>query len=215
MNQSFSSSLDRPQVTYVQHSIETQGEIRTHDKQPLGHIHRKGQGVVCIYFSLISKRAVFSGAYECDDRGPLVELYADEETLHVDDSKKGTSTLILFPEYVGWSVFSGSVSKSTLRLVLVSPNRSPPAIATPSKEQMAFELGEWFTDCCKFLGHRAYDQRELCRMSAQLDKSPVTPDWMIPFGIVMADACDRHPTGGQEMIDDVRESLVAAVSRHP
>jgi len=73
--------------------------------------------------------------------------------------------------------------------------------------QIAFELGEWFSDVCKHLGNRVYDQREMCRMSAQLDKSSVLPEYLAPFGVVMAEACDRHPSGGPDMIKDIRKSL--------
>lgn len=97
----------------VQHIIITQGAVKVND----GYIHRRGDGVVCIYFDLESKRAEYGGVISSDE-APIVSLYANDETLHIDESRRDEPTLVAFPEFEGWQEFSGGVSRYTLALVL-------------------------------------------------------------------------------------------------
>ena len=104
--------MNAPQKA-VQHSVVQQGAILVNE----GIVHRSGDGVVCIYFDLQSKRAECGGVI-CSEDAPVVELFANEETLHIDESKKDIPTLVAFPEYKGWEEFASHVSRYTLSLVL-------------------------------------------------------------------------------------------------
>lgn len=54
--------------------------------------------------------------------GPSVGLYAYEDTMRLDESKDhDEQTIIEFPEYVGWNVFSYYSSGDTLDITLLAP----------------------------------------------------------------------------------------------
>lgn len=54
--------------------------------------------------------------------GPSVGLHAYEDTMRLDESKDhDEQTIIEFPEYVGWNVFSYYSSGDTLDLTLLAP----------------------------------------------------------------------------------------------
>lgn len=99
----------------VQSVVHTQGSIKVNH----GYVHRRGEGCVCIYVDLESKRAEYGGVIFSDNKAPLVMLYDNDETLHIDEAKKGEPTLLAFPEYKGWRAFSGHVARYTLAIVLV------------------------------------------------------------------------------------------------
>jgi hypothetical protein len=72
----------------------------------------------------------------------------------------------------------------------------------------AFMLGEWFRETVLQMQERALDQREMCRKVSVLD------GWrgfgFEQFAPAMEAACDRHPKGGPEMLEDIRRSLASA-----
>ena len=70
----------------------------------------------------------------------------------------------------------------------------------------AFMLGEWFRETVLQMQERALDQREMCRKASVLDGWP----GFRRFASVMEAACDRHPNGGPNMLEDIRRSLAYA-----
>lgn len=64
--------------------------------------------------------------------GPSIDLATTEYTVRLDDSKdRDDDTIIEFPKYVGWSVFSHWLSKDNLALTLVSPTAFNPRTPSP------------------------------------------------------------------------------------
>lgn len=88
------------------------------------HLHRAGNGVAAVYVDLHSKRAVLSYTGSGDEEPPSITLEADENTLHLDESKPQESTTTFdFPEYPGWRVFAADGPwRYTLAVCLVAPN---------------------------------------------------------------------------------------------
>lgn len=83
------------------------------------HIHREGPGVVAIYLDLNSKRAdiLCTGS----NGFPSVTLGANNETLHLDETKDPESlTEVEFTGYPGWRVFSADLARYTLAVCLVT-----------------------------------------------------------------------------------------------
>lgn len=108
-------SITTPIAT-LQSVVRTQGAVLVNE----GYVHRRGDNVVAAYVDLKSKRAEYAGAIYEGGKPPVICLDASEETLHIDESKKGETTLVEFPDFVGWTVFSAHVSKYTLAVVFVA-----------------------------------------------------------------------------------------------
>lgn len=100
--------------------ITEQGCVRVN----AAHIHRTGNGIVAVYVDLHSKRAMLCYTGSGDDEPPSITLKADENTLHLDESKPRESmTTFDFPEYPGWRVFAADVpGRYTLAVCLVAPD---------------------------------------------------------------------------------------------
>ena len=99
----------------VQCVVHTQGAVVVND----AYCHRRGDKIVAIYVDLASKRAEYGGASSGEDIAPMILLVGNEETLHINEEKRGETTLIEFPEFVGWNVFAAHVARYTLAVVLV------------------------------------------------------------------------------------------------
>ena len=99
--------------------ITEQGCVRVN----AAHLHRAGNGIVAVYVDLHSKRAVLSYTGSGYEDPPSVTLEADENTLHLDESKPRESTTTFdFPEYPGWRVFAADgPGRYTLAVCLVAP----------------------------------------------------------------------------------------------
>jgi hypothetical protein len=96
------------------HEIVTQGAVRVNQ----GHVFIKHDDIVCVYIDLHSKRASVNST--SSGSIPCVHLEAVEETLHVDESKpRELLTVLKFPEYAGWDIFSAKVSRYTLSICLI------------------------------------------------------------------------------------------------
>lgn len=101
-------------MTPVKHRIIEQGAVFVND----GYVHHQADGIVAICFDLQSKRAEYGGTTGGENT-PIIMLDANEYTTKIDEAKKHETTFLELPEYSGWEVFLGSVSRYTLRLVLI------------------------------------------------------------------------------------------------
>lgn len=97
-----------------------QGAVRVNH----AHAHRSGDGVVAIYVDLASKRIEIDGTGSGDEDLPCLWLAAASDSLHLDESHPRTrQTVIEFPEYPDWQVFSAAVTgRYTIALCLTTPN---------------------------------------------------------------------------------------------
>lgn len=97
----------------VKMKLVTRGAVRVNR----AHIHRKSHDIVCIYVDLRSKYIKVGGACQLLDDGPGVCLEATPESLRTH--RRDVDTVITFPEYVGWSVFSAEAGTDTVSVTLV------------------------------------------------------------------------------------------------
>lgn len=74
--------------------------------------------IMALSVDLESKRAYIS-TWGGDDEGPILMLGADEGTLHTDTALAGELTVLSWPEYAGWSIWSADLRKYTLYVCLV------------------------------------------------------------------------------------------------
>lgn len=70
-----------------------------------------------LVFDLVSKYAEIL-SWGCEDNYPTIQLWADEDTLNVDELKKGYPTELKFTAHKGWRVLSASIGRYTLTVVL-------------------------------------------------------------------------------------------------
>lgn len=110
--------------------VTRQGAVRIRENS--AYICWQWPTIVAIYVDLESKHAEYLGDIYEDGEPPTICLDDNEETLHIDESKEGESTLISFPDFVGWTVFSAHVSSYTLSIVLV---KQTPAHATTNDQR--------------------------------------------------------------------------------
>lgn len=81
-------------------------------------IDRDCGDMVVIFVDLHSKRAKSGGSYDIAGV-PGIDFYSDENTLHVDELAHSNYTTILFPEYIGWNVYTlENPAKYTAKVVL-------------------------------------------------------------------------------------------------
>lgn len=107
--------------------VVRQGAVRVSE----AHVHRSGPGIVCIYVDLHSKRAEKLMVTYGADGPPSLYLVAGPQTLHLDESvPRDLETVVEFPDYVGWEVFSCSdPARYTVALTLVAPEE--PTVGAP------------------------------------------------------------------------------------
>ena len=82
-----------------------------------GYVLRDGSEVVALEIDLYSKYC--NVVLATSSMGiPGIQLIATKESLHLGDYDKDI-TKVELPEYKGWSAFSASVSRYTLRVCLI------------------------------------------------------------------------------------------------
>ena len=95
------------------------GEIIVND----AHIFGGNGSAVALVIDLKSKYARFLSDEIDWDGVPCVDLVADEETLKVDEKRKGMPTHLRLMGYRGWKIFQADVSRYTLRVTLLKDSR--------------------------------------------------------------------------------------------
>jgi hypothetical protein len=81
-------------------------------------IYKRSPEIVLIDVALHSKSCEIAAVGSNGDV-PIVDIQANEHTLHVDESKeRGAITEIRFDDFDGWSVYSANTSRYTLRVCL-------------------------------------------------------------------------------------------------
>lgn len=84
-----------------------------------GIIYAKGPRVVCIVVDMKSKRGEVTGSiWSSKDCIPGVMINKTEGTCHHDETTE-YDTVIYFPEFKGWKLFSSVISRYTLYVCLV------------------------------------------------------------------------------------------------
>ena len=99
--------------------VTLQGSVRVN----AAHLHKAGDGIAAVYVDLHSKRAELACTGSGDDEPPSITLWANDDTLHLDESQpKDSPTTFDFPEYLGWRVFAADgPGRYTLAVCLVAP----------------------------------------------------------------------------------------------
>ena len=99
--------------------VEYDGEVVVNH----GWVDAEGERVVALAFDMKTKRpeviATSCGGSEPSAPGVIL---SGEHALHINESKKGEPTHIVFPEYPGWSVHCAEVARYTLHVCLIKPN---------------------------------------------------------------------------------------------
>lgn len=99
--------------------VEYEGEVVVNN----GWVEAEGERVVALAFDMKTKRpeviATSCGGSEPSAPGVIL---SGEHALHINESKKGEPTHIVFQEYPGWSVHCADVSRYTLQVCLIKPN---------------------------------------------------------------------------------------------
>lgn len=99
--------------------ITSDGPIRVNSVK----ITRQSDSIIAISADLAAKYASYDGDTQTDN-GPAIMLGVEKDTLHYDNEAylDGKTTLLSFPEYIGWSVWCAEVVRYTLRVCLVKDN---------------------------------------------------------------------------------------------
>ena len=84
-----------------------------------GIVYRKGKTVVALALNMRSKYCTVCAKCGISDGIPGIIIEATDESLHLDNTKKGADTFIEFPEYKGWSVHSADGGRYTVSVCLV------------------------------------------------------------------------------------------------
>lgn len=109
--------------------LVTKGAVRVN----VAHIHRKSHDIACIYVDLHSKYIKVGGACQLLDDGPGVCLEASAATLRTSRGvSRSECTIITFPAYMGWSVFSAEAGTDTVAVTLV---KDGPLVLVPRREK--------------------------------------------------------------------------------
>ena len=83
--------------------IVEQGAVIVNDIRVL----RKSQDIVCMHIDLHSKHILDAWCVNSDSKLPTLYLLAGDSTLYMDNSQKiDKMTVVEFPDYTGWSIFS-------------------------------------------------------------------------------------------------------------
>lgn len=77
------------------------------------NVEALGLEVIAAYLDLQSKRAEILAICGSSDRGPGLMLRANEETLYIDEARKGEATTVYFPSLNGWDVHCAELSRYT------------------------------------------------------------------------------------------------------
>lgn len=94
--------------------------IEVQEGAPLvNHAWLHAKNMVAIYIDMRSKRCdVLTTGSDCGI--PMVMLWAGDDALHLDETKpRNMPTVISFPDYRGWDVFSAECSRYTLSVCLI------------------------------------------------------------------------------------------------
>jgi len=99
--------------------VTEQGAVRVN----VSYVERDYGDCLLIYVDLHSKRANLLCIGSGDDCGPSMYLVADENSLHLDETKaRDEPTCIEFHHHKGWSVFcANGTARYTFALTLLSP----------------------------------------------------------------------------------------------
>jgi hypothetical protein len=103
----------------VEMRVLVQGAIRVN----CACVERDYGDCLLLYVDLHSKYAKVDCVGSSDESGPVVYISADENTIHLDDSKpRNLATEIEFHELKGWRVFgTDGPGRYTLAVTLVAP----------------------------------------------------------------------------------------------
>lgn len=98
--------------------LEQDGEVIVNG----GWVEAAGERVVALSFDLATKYAQTAGfSYNSEPDFSGIFLCATPETLHVNESKRGELTHILFSDYPGWHVHCADIGRYTLNVCLIKP----------------------------------------------------------------------------------------------
>ncbi len=112
-----SKHVARKSGDIVKHYISTQGAILVN----YAYVHEWGNDVCAIAVDMRSKRGEIISDGCDDDNLPMVIVEAVEESVHL---KRGVDrmapTVIVFPQFKGWTVWASNISKYTIYICLVN-----------------------------------------------------------------------------------------------
>ena len=83
------------------------------------YIMARGKNVVAINVDMCSKRGIVSGIFgDGEDNYSLIIDKAEDTVNH--DTNTNNPTILNFPKFKGWSIWSAQISKCTLAVCLIN-----------------------------------------------------------------------------------------------
>jgi hypothetical protein len=85
-------------------------------------LYKKNKNIVLIYVDLQSKYCIIDALGSDYDNGPCIYIGINSGSLYLNTKLKKCCTLIYFPEFKGWDIFSANINKYTIAVTLLKNN---------------------------------------------------------------------------------------------